>query len=77
MGRNREIGSAHSYLFTNLISVFGVYTKLETFSKYAKKYVNLPGHTPSPCLPRTISSTRLNAHFATFAPYPYNYRPHA
>ena len=32
MGRNRKIGSAHSQLFTNLISVFDVYTKLETVS---------------------------------------------
>ena len=34
MGRIRKIGSAHLYLFTNLISVFNVYTKLETVSKY-------------------------------------------
>ena len=27
-----KIGSAHSQLFTNLISVFNVYTKLETVS---------------------------------------------
>ena len=33
MGRNRKIGSAHSQLFTNLISVFYVYTKLETVSQ--------------------------------------------
>ena len=32
MGRNRKIGSAHSQLFTNLISVFYVYAKLETVS---------------------------------------------
>ena len=32
MGRNRKIGSAHSQLFTNLISVFDVYTKLEMVS---------------------------------------------
>ena len=32
MGRIRKIGSAHLYLFTNLISVFNVYTKLETVS---------------------------------------------
>lgn len=36
MGRNREIGSAHSYLFTNLISVFDVSTKLETLSSHAQ-----------------------------------------
>ena len=28
-----KIGPAHSQLFTNLISVFNVYTKLETVSK--------------------------------------------
>ena len=32
MGRNQKIGSAHLQLFTNLISVFYVYTKLETVS---------------------------------------------
>ena len=30
-----EIGSAHLKLFTNLISVFNVYTKLETVSVFA------------------------------------------
>ena len=37
MGRIRKIGSAHLELFTNLISVFSVYTKLETVSDM-KKY---------------------------------------
>lgn len=37
MGRNRKIGSAHSQLFTNLISVFYVYTKLETVSDEVKR----------------------------------------
>ena len=32
MGRTRKIGSAHLQLFTNLISAFVVYTKLETVS---------------------------------------------
>ena len=32
MGRIRKIGSAHLQLFTNLISAFVVYTKLETVS---------------------------------------------
>lgn len=32
MGRIRKSGSAHLQLFTNLISVFRVYTKLETVS---------------------------------------------
>ena len=36
MGRIRKIGSAHLQLFTNLISVFNVYTKLETVSAKTK-----------------------------------------
>ena len=34
MGRIRKIGSAHLQLFTNLISVFNIYTKLETVSGF-------------------------------------------
>ena len=33
-----KIGPAHSQLFTNLISVFNVYTKLETVSIFSKTY---------------------------------------
>ena len=33
-----KIGPAHSQLFTNLISVFNVYTKLETVSRPQKDY---------------------------------------
>lgn len=37
-----EIGSAHLKLFTNLISVFNVYTKLETVSpKLIEKYLQM------------------------------------
>ena len=44
MGRNRKIGSAHSQLFTNLISVFYVYTKLETVSLTDKNIFNIDGN---------------------------------
>ena len=40
MGRTRKIGSAHLQLFTNLISAFVVYTKLETVSLNLSKECN-------------------------------------
>ena len=41
MGRTRKIGSAHLQLFTNLISAFVVYTKLETVSnKVISTHIN-------------------------------------
>ena len=63
MGRNREIGSAHSYLFTNLISVFGVYTKLETFSPEDGSYITA----------RTMQHTSsIIHHNLTFSEFDYH-----
>ena len=36
-----KIGPAHSQLFTNLISVFNVYTKLETVSHYTSVFIHV------------------------------------
>ena len=53
-----KIGPAHSQLFTNLISVFNVYTKLETVSQETKLQLQ-----PHPLLLTTGSVPVMGSYF--------------